>query len=406
MDTWLIFLLALVLPIAFSVYYIFTGKNRKKPYYKKTDKRWKQNSPTDIDIIKYTVYLIGDAGAPSLLQPDDNLELLRSQMLKSGKKSAVFFLGDNIYPKGMPRSSDALHEVSEKRLVKQLKVMDGYDGKFAFLSGNHDWNKGRKGGYEAVRRQQFYVESFFGREDVFLPRNGCPGPVEVPLTDSLVGIIINTQWWVHDEDIPLGKKNDCSVHNEHEFFQELEKILDRNKGKKVLVLGHHPMYSLAYHGGNFSIKQHLFPLTELHKKLYVPLPIAGSIYPMYRKYIGAREDMSHPKYKNMRRRLIDIFKKYDDLVYAAGHDHNLQYIRKDNQHYIVSGSGCKVTYVQKGKGAHFTHAHKGFVKLDYYYNNEVWLEVWEPEEGNPDGRLAFRKQIVGESVIKVKTTDF
>jgi hypothetical protein len=275
-----------------------------------------------------------------------------------------------------------------------------------FLSGNHDWNKGRKGGYESVRRQQFYVESCFGREDVFLPRNGCPGPIELNLNEDLTGIVINTQWWVHDEDIPLSEKNNCRVQTEHEFFQELEKILERNKGKQIVVLGHHPMYSLAYHGGNFSIKQHLFPLTELHKKLYVPLPFAGSIYPIYRKYIGAKEDMSHPKYRNMRRRLIDIFKKYDDLVYAAGHDHNLQYIRKDNQHYIVSGAGCKVTYVQKGKGALFTHAHKGFVKLNYYYNDEVWLEVWEPEEGNPEGRLAFRKQIIGESVIKVKTTDF
>jgi UDP-2,3-diacylglucosamine pyrophosphatase LpxH len=396
MENWLIFLVVVFLMAGLMVYYFMTGTRRKKPYYKKSEKRWRKKSPTDMDLVKYSVFLIGDAGAPSLLHPDDNLELLRTLILEAGKNSAVFFLGDNIYPKGLPRTSDPLHEVAEKRLVRQLKTLDDYEGRICFISGNHDWNKGRKGGYESVRRQQFYIDSYFKRQDVFLPRNGCPGPVEIPLTKDLVAIVINTQWWVHGEEIPLGKKNGCGVESEHEFFQELENILDRNKDKKILVTAHHPMYSLAYHGGNFGIKQHLFPLTELNKRLYVPLPVAGSLYPIYRKYIGAKEDMSHPKYKNMRKRMIQLFKKHDNLIYAAGHDHNLQYIHKHNQHYIVSGSGCKVTYVQKGQGAQFTHAHKGFVRLNFYFNGEAWIEFWEPDAELPigDGKVAFRKQII------------
>jgi hypothetical protein len=395
METWLIFLIIVLSLSAITFYYFLTSKGRKKPYFKKINKQWEKYSPTDIDIIKYSVFLIGDAGAPSLIHPDANLELLRSLLLKSGEKSGVFFLGDNIYPKGMPRPNDPLHEVAEKRLVRQLKALDGYTGRKVFISGNHDWNKGRKGGYESMRRQQFYVDSYFGRPDIYLPRNGCPGPVEINLNPDLVAIVINTQWWVHNEVIPLGKENGCDVDSEHEFFLALENILKKNKGKSIIVLGHHPMYSLAYHGGSFSIKQHLFPLTELNKKLYIPIPVAGSLYPFYRKYIGAREDMSHPKYGNMRKRLIAIFKKYDNLIYAAGHDHNLQYIQKEKQHYIVSGAGCKVTYVQKGKGAQFTHAHKGFVRLNFHYNGDVWLEVWEPSEEVGSGKVAFRKKIIG-----------
>lgn len=394
-DAWLIFFAVILFLAALVVYYFATVERRKKPYYKKTDKGWKRHTPTDMDMVRYSVFLIGDAGAPSLIHPDANLELLRAQLLDAGKRSAVFFLGDNIYPKGLPRTSDPLHEVAEKRLVRQLKALEGYEGEICFISGNHDWNKGRKGGYESLRRQQFYIDSYFGRQDIFLPRNGCPGPVEMPLTEDLVAVVLNTQWWVHGEEIPLGK-NGCGIESEHEFFKALEEMLERNKHKKILIAAHHPMYSLAYHGGNFSIKQHLFPLTSVHKKLYVPIPVAGSIYPIYRKYIGAVEDMSHPKYKNMRKRLIRIFEKYDNLIYAAGHDHNLQYIKQHNQHYIVSGAGCKVNHVQKGKGAHFTHAHKGFFRLDFLYNGDVWLEVWEPVEGDEEGRLAFRKQIVGE----------
>jgi hypothetical protein len=115
---------------------------------------------------------------------------------------------------------------------------------------------------------------------------------------------------------------------------------------------------------------------------------------MYRKYIGSKEDMSHPKYKNMRKRLIDIFDNYDNLIYAAGHDHNLQYIKKDKQHYLVSGAGCKVNHVQAGDGAKFTHAHKGFMRLDFYYNGDVWLEVWEPHHHGEEGELVYRKMII------------
>jgi hypothetical protein len=243
-----------------------------------------------------------------------------------------------------------------------------------------------------MMRQQAYVEAYFGREGVYLPRNGCPGPEEVKLSDDITAIVINTQWWVHSGKRPEGKKDGCKVDNEHEFFVELEKMLERNRGKNIIVIGHHPMYSQAYHGGHFNMKQHLFPLTEVSHNLYIPFPLLGSIYPMYRKYIGSREDMAHPKYKSMRKRLIGIFSKYDDLIYAAGHDHNLQYLKENKQHYIISGAGCKINYVKHGEGAQFTHAHKGFFRVDFFTNGDIWLEAWEPDEqGRP--LLAYRKEL-------------
>lgn len=398
MSLWMIIPLLLVVPAASVLLYYFTAKRRRQPIYDKRESRWRKKKPSDIDFVRFSLFLIGDAGAPSLLGPDPVLELLRSRMLSAQQeKSGVFFLGDNIYPHGMPRPQDPLHDVAEKRLLRQLRALEGYKGKVWFISGNHDWNKGREDGYEYVRRQQFYVESYFGRQDVYLPRNGCPGPVELDVNESLAIVAINTQWWVQEGMKPMGKTAGCSVDSEHEFFLKLDAILESNarSNKKIVVIGHHPVYSQAYHGGNFSLKQHIFPLTSIHKRLYVPIPVAGSLYPIYRKYIGSKEDMSHPKYKNLRKRLLDIFKKYPGLIYASGHDHNLQYIQKNGQHYIISGAGCKVNHVQKGGGAVFAHAHKGFMKLDFYYGGEVWLEVWEPPENGDSESLIFRKQIIG-----------
>jgi hypothetical protein len=386
----LLFLLFVLIDVI--VYYISNRKKRKTAFYHTRDENWRNLSPRKEQQVNFSVFLIGDAGAPSLTLPEPNFEILREQLMLAGKNSAIFFLGDNVYPRGLPVPTHPLREQGEKRLQKQLDILEGYVGNICFISGNHDWNRGHAGGLEAVLRQQSYIESYFGRKDVYYPRNGCMGPVELILNDELTAVVINTQWWVHNGRKPSGKKNGCSVNNENEFFEAMEKLLEKNRNKKILVIGHHPMYSRAYHGGNFNLKQHLFPLTEVKRNLYVPLPLLGSLYPMYRKYIGSREDMAHPKYRKMRKRLITIFSKYPDLIYAAGHDHNLQYIKEHNQHYIVSGAGCKVTYVQKGHGALFTHAHKGFFRLDYYFNKDVWMEVWEPDE-NGKALMAYRKEL-------------
>jgi hypothetical protein len=379
-------------------YYVSNRKKRKTAFYHTRDKNWKNLLPPKEQKVNYSVFLIGDAGAPSLTQPEPNFEILRKQLIGAGKESAVFFLGDNVYPRGLPPLIHPLREQGEKRLVKQLEILKDYLGKICFISGNHDWNRGHAGGLEAVLRQQSFIENYLGRQDIYYPRNGCPGPSELTLSDKITSVVINTQWWVHNGRKPIGKKDGCTASNENDFFAGLEKLLERNKEKKLLLIGHHPMYSRAYHGGNFNLKQHLFPLTEVKRHLYVPLPVLGSLYPMYRKYIGSREDMAHPRYKKMRKRLIDIFSKYEDLIYACGHDHNLQYIRENKQHYIVSGAGCKVAYVQHGQRALFTHAHKGFFRLDYYSNGEVWMEVWEPDEKGL-GVIAYRKEIHDHDVV-------
>jgi calcineurin-like phosphoesterase family protein len=388
-EFWLIGLLAL---IALIIYYVANSKKRRTAFYQKDNKGWRIIKPRTEQRISYTIFLIGDAGAGSLMKTEPNFVILRDQLLKAGANSAIYFLGDNVYPYGLPEPTHPLHREGERRLLEQLKILKDFKGRICFISGNHDWNKGRRGGYKAMMRQQAYIEAYFGREDVYLPRNGCPGPEEVKLSDEITAVVINTQWWVHSGKRPEGKEDGCKVDNEHEFFVELERMLEKNRDKKIIVIGHHPVYSQAYHGGHFNMKQHLFPLTEVGHKLYIPFPLLGSIYPMYRKYIGSREDMAHPKYKSMRKRLIGIFSKYDNLIYAAGHDHNLQYLRENKQHYIISGAGCKVNYVKHGKGAQFTHAHKGFFRLDYFTNGDIWLEAWEPGEQG-EAVLAFRKEL-------------
>ena len=88
------------------------------------------------------------------------------------------------------------------------------------------------------------------------------------------------------------------------------------------------------HGGIFTAKDHLFPLTDANEKLYIPLPVIGSIYPLFRKYLGDIQDTAHPLYKELVRGIGSILTEYPGSIYVAGHEHALQAIVKDSTYSL------------------------------------------------------------------------
>jgi hypothetical protein len=174
-------------------------------------------------------------------------------------------------------------------------------------------------------------------------------------------------------------------------------ILEENKNKQLLVIGHHPVYSYAIHGGRFKLKHHIFPLTLYDKNAWIPLPGIGSLLPLYRKFLGAREDMSHARYRRLRNKLKEIFCQYPNLIYAAGHEHNLQYIQKNKNHFLVSGSGSKTKYlIQSGKHLQFGITCKGFFKLRFDTDGSVFTSAWviDTAHKKPLGNLVYEQQII------------
>lgn len=311
----------------------------------------------------YSIFLIGDAGEPQLNGKDWVLNPLKKQLQQAGKNSAVIFLGDNIYPKGLVNADESSRKEAEDRLSEQLAILKNYEGRPLIIPGNHDWQQGGRKGWEYIKNQEKFVGDFLQRQDVFYPKSGCPTPQEIILTNDLTLVILDTQWWLHPWDKPE-EQSDCEVKTLQDMLTAVDDILDRNKGKKVLVVGHHPMYSHGSHGGYFTFQDHLMPLHELG--VPIPLPILGSIYPIYRSLIGNIQDIAHPKYRQMRDGLVSIFKHYNNVVYANGHEHNLQLIVRDSINYITSGAGSKHTPVKMGKDSKFASAKKGFARLDFY----------------------------------------
>lgn len=344
----------------------------------------------------FEMFLIGDTGDLSISRPDPVIATMCSHF-DPAVPSAVMFLGDNVYPRGLPPKGNILRKNAEAKLTRYYEHLKDYHGKIVFIAGNHDWNKGRDDGYDYVMRQEKFIQKLFDGRNVFLPSNGCPGPVEINIDDRITVVAIDTQWWMQKGLRPIGKQYGCRVETEEEFFEQLKAVLEKNKHKRIVVLGHHPVYSYAIHGGRFKLKHHIFPLTLYDKDAWIPLPGIGSLIPLYRKFLGAREDMSHPRYRRLRNKLKEILSEYPGLIYAAGHEHNLQYICKNRNHFIVSGSGSKVKYVvQSGKYLRFGIKCKGFFKLRFESDNSVYLSAWtyDPDRKLAKGRVIFEEQIM------------
>jgi hypothetical protein len=341
----------------------------------------------------FQVILIGDTGAPVLNREDPVFNLLKKK-LPADEHSALIFLGDNVYPNGIPTARSSGRELAEQRLIKQLESIKDYKGKMIFLSGNHDWNKGKQNGYHYVLRQQKIISNYLKDNDILLPAYGNSMPVEININNHFTIVAIDTQWWMqHTDKRLIGEK--LKENAEDIFFEELHNILEKNKHNRVLIVGHLPIYSYALHGGRYKAKHHLFPLSIYSKKgKYIPLPIIGSLIPLYRKFLGAKEDMAHPRYSKFRKNIKSILRKYSNLIYAAGHEHNLQYIKKYKNHFIVSGAGSKLNYVSPGKYAEYAEAHKGFFILKVHSDKSVILEAWKIDEKHPEGKKAFEKGII------------
>lgn len=369
---WSMFLLGLIMQVGQLT---IVGCSHTSPYYHSDISTLEKQDIATENSLEYRILLIGDTGQPK--QDEPVLKTLHSWTKKVPEKTSVVFLGDNMYPDGMTERKK--HE-APTRLGPQIDVIKSTDAHGLFIPGNHDWTDGKEEGYRALLAQEKYINDALTRAPKFLPKGGSPGPVmlELPEENPVVRIIVlDTQWWLNPNE-----KNE----------ETTEAVLTKLKGYlktelPVFVLGHHPLQSYGIHGGFFDWKAHLFPGRLVHKWLWVPVPIVGSLYPLTRWYVvKSDQDMNGTRYKYMVAQLngaLSAREKSSLLIYASGHDHSLQVLKGDITDYLlVSGLGSseKATEVSHGDNTLFAHQHSGFMAVDFLANGEILLRVVEPND--------------------------
>ena len=326
------------------------------------------------DTISQRIVLIGDAG--QLTNGKHPVVDAVRNLIKLDKKTTVLFLGDNLYRNGLPDDQSNGYAAARAVLDSQLSVADGTPAKVYMIPGNHDWQNGSAGGYDAIIRQQLYVD-FAGRKNVkYYPEDGCPGPVEVALGKDVVMILFDSQWWIHPYDKP-GIESDCSFKTKDQLVAQIADLAARNSKKLIILACHHPFKSNGVHGGLFTLKQHIFPFTDIFHSAYIPLPVLGSIYPIVRSVFGTPQDLKHPNYADMIDRISTAVKAVaPNVIFVSGHEHNLQHIRDSSYNYIISGGGCKEQRVSKSKKSLFTTESMGFSVLEVSKNKNVTVNFY------------------------------
>ncbi len=331
------------------------------------------------DSILARMIFIGDAGEmdnqQKLLLPDAAAKIIKG-------KTTVMFLGDNIYPHGMGLSGSPEEETTQQILRSQYTPMREAGAPVYFIPGNHDWDRMGPQGLAKIKRQSQFLEEQNDSLLKMVPPNGCPDPVAIDISDSVVIIAMDSEWWL----FPYDKTNDgadCSCSTPQGVIRSLEDLMYQNRNKIILLATHHPFQSYGTHGGYFSWKDHIFPLNAINKNLYIPLPVIGSLYPFLRSTFTNPEDLRHPLYKSMIKSVDDVFKYTPNYIHVSGHEHGLQFIdnTQTKQVQIVSGGGAKQNYTIKGKYSLFGKEDQGYVVADVLPKNIVRFTYYAYENG-------------------------
>lgn len=322
-------------------------------YKAQFDSKTKNEVDSNEGKVAHTFILVGDAGNGMFKDTIDYSNSLVNNLKEANKNSTLLFLGDNIYPAGMPKKNDGAHNEAVEKLQEQIDIATAFKGRTIFIPGNHDWYHD---GNEGLKRQEDFIESKLGKKS-FLPQDGCP--IEsLDITDDITLIIVDSQWYITNWDNHPTINENCEIKTRNQFLDEFRSEIKKARGKTTLVAIHHPMFTNGPHGGKYPFKSYL-----------KPIPVLGSLKNLLRKTTGvSNADIQNVHYNELKKNLVAAAQQNENVIFISGHDHSLQYLIKNDIPQIISGSGSKIEPVKISDGGIYAHATNGYAILEVYEN--------------------------------------
>jgi hypothetical protein len=312
------------------------------------------------DSIAHRLILIGDAGEINTVQKS----IIENAILQAiPKKTVALFLGNNIRPNGIGLQGDKAEQSSQNILRSQYQGLRKKGVPVYFIPGNYDWDNSGPNGYKKMVRLNEFINEQNDSLLNLIPEDACPGPHELLLSAKLVVVAMDTEWWLYPFNKHL-EEAECECKTKRDILSKLNDIIQRNYDKIIVLATNHPFKSYGVHGGYHPLKNHVFPLTNLNKNLYVPLPVFGSVFPLFRKTFPPMEDLGNNAYENMNEAISEVIKGHPNVIHVAGHENSLQLIQSDVLE-VVSGAASRVTSVKMGNGSLYAEKASGMPLLMY-----------------------------------------
>ncbi len=325
--------------------------------------------------IEHRVYLLSNTA--DLREDSHFFDRLESLFPENGPFT-VILNGDLIDTHDLPSKQDI---AKVKRLLNTISSFG--PSKIVILPGDRDWANSGKSGLESIRLLKKEINGMEVQQVVWPIPKGCPGPNSIELSENLVLVTVDTQWWNHPFYKPQAADADCKIVTSTDFLNELKEELDDANGKNLLIAGHHPLVSVGEYGGRRSAKQHIQP------------PIYGSFKVAYHQNIGSSKDIVNRYFDPMRHKVESMISDKSSAIYVSGHDFDLQVLQEYNSFFVNSGSIAEARFVGKDKTkVKFAESTTGLIELAYYGNGRVDFLVHESIE-NDDFRIKKRETLLG-----------
>lgn len=352
-----------------------------KPQYDSDDYKSLESPSKKIET---KFYLVGDAGYSPMDGMSAALTAFHNYVSKEDSKGDyTIFLGDNIYPAGLPEESHPDRVYAENALNGQLKSIENFKGTTLFIPGNHDWYAG---GVDGLKRQEKYVEDALGK-DTFLPENGCPLE-SIDVSDNIQLIIVDSEWYIENWNKNPKINDDCEIKTRERFLEELEGEIKKSEKKTTILAMHHPMYTNGIHGGYYPAYRHLYPSNSK-----IPMPILASLITQVRTQGGVSfQDRYNKHYNELMSRVERMVLDSKNVVIVSGHEHSLQYIENEGVKQIISGSGAKESVAALGENGLFSYGKQGFVEFTVFEDGSSWVKYFGVK--NNKAELLFQKEVL------------
>ena len=285
--------------------------------------------------ISQHIFLVGDAGQ---LKNGVNpvCEWLKQHVDWSDSTNTIIYLGNNIYPTGMPDEGSKNYNSAKEILDYQVSLVRNKGAKAFFIPGNKDWKNGKPGGLSNIRNEWGYISKLQLPNVWALPANGCPGPIDVQVGKNVILVFMDSQWWLQQGE-KTGLESDCEFKTEDEVITALKDIVGTYPDKLIVLAMHHPVYSYGKDGGYFGSKL---------------------------------------RYKDMISQVEEVIKFHPNLIHVSAHDHSLQFLQQDSVSYVVSGSGAITSKVSKGENSLFAKSDNGFAMIEVSTGGEIAVRFY------------------------------
>ena len=274
--------------------------------------------------LETSVFVTANTGAT-----DNNSVLSQiNNEAKTLNDSKLLILGNAVSKEGYSKEGKA-------QISSQLEILKSFDGKVIFTPGHHEWVIN---GHRDVRSLEGYIQK--NSEASFYPDEGCPIKKK-DLTDDVVLITIDSQWYLEDWNEHIYLNEDCDIKNRTDFFLEFESMLKKSQDKMIMVAMHHPIFSNTNEG--FIAR------------------IGGT----------SLQDFQNKQNRKFRKRLITLAQQTENIFFVSGHDKNLQYINKYGVPQIISGAVGNTQKASLKNDNDFASSENGYARIDIFKGGRI-----------------------------------